>query len=334
MRKNLDNHFCDYLDVFERYRLPAAIQAIVKYHLLEAIPLLIASLEDDVLALRAGDALRQLGKEATSPLLQTLTISHFAEGNTESRLSRQRKIIITGILGDIGDKTAKTILTQMAKNLDPNLAGSAVAALLQLNLLNITPKEAELLLKAALSPEWTVRGPCRHAAIYLGDMGVTAALKLIYLDTLPDLYGAPTKISDDIKSWLITYIIENAHSPHFIDTLIEKCPQDLLNSGLWAVESSNGFSNLLLVAQCKNPKIRSNIAHILRRMPDIKAIEALIVFLGDWNHETAKEASESLTKFPKEMIEKTAKNSLFSIKPAWKRLLIKLRLRRIIRGNR
>jgi hypothetical protein len=221
----------------------------------------------------------------------------------------------------------------MIEDPDSNLAGSAVAALIKLDLPCASPKEAELLLKAALSPEWTVRERCRDAALHLGNVGIVAALKLIHLDTLPDLYGTPTKISEDIKSWLVTYIIENAHSSHSIDTLIQECPQELFNRGLWSVESGSALSNLLFLAECENRKIRSGAAHVLRRMHDEKAVEALVYLLGDWNHETVKEARESLAKFPKEMLEKVAINKTLSIKPRWKRLLIKIRLRRIIRND-
>jgi len=66
-------------------------------------------------------------------------------------------------------------------------------------------------------------------------------------------------------------------------------------------------------------------------MHDPKAIEALILFLGDWDRETVKEASESLAGFSKETVEYVAKKQIASLKLAWKRIIIKMRLKKIIK---
>ena len=333
MRKSQDVPACDFLEVFKHYRLPAVISAIVKYHILEAIPLLITALEDDVLAIRAAEALRQLGKEATPALLQALILNDLSTGIMNSRMSRQRRILAAAVLGDIGDKTAKPILVKMIEDFDPNLAGAAVAALVKLDVSYISLKDARILLKGALSHEWAVREYCRDAAIRLGEIGIIAALELIHLKSLPDLYGISTVIPETTKSWLVTYIVENAHSSHFIDILFKECLLELLMRGLLFVESGGAISNLLLLAQYNNRKIRRVVARILRRMHDEKAVRALVCFLGDWDRETVKEARESLMRFPKETIEKIAKDEIPSIRSKWKRVLIRIRLKRIIRNQ-
>lgn len=324
-----DKPFCDFFDAFRRYRLPAAIRAIVKYRILKAIPLLVEGLEDDVLAARAAKALRQLGKEAVPVLLQALLVKHSSDEGIESRISRQRRILIVATLGDIGDKTAKPILTQMMEEPDPNLAGIAIAALIKIDFSHSSLKEARLLLKAAFSHEWTVREQCRNVAAYFGEVGIKAAFELMNLKSLPDLYEVSRDISKFDKSWLVTYIVENAPSLHFIDRLIKNCPTELLWRGLWFVKSANALSNLLYLAQRNEREIRSAVAHVLRHMHNEKAVKALVHLLGDWDRETAKEACESLIRFPKEMVEHVAKSELPFIKSRWKRLLIWVRLRRI-----
>jgi HEAT repeat protein len=330
LRKQSVSPACDFLDVFRRYRLPASMRAIVKYRILEGVPLLVKALEDDVLATRAAEALQQFGSEAITAIMQELTISRLLESALTSRVSRQKQILAAGVLGSIGDPIAKPMLAQLANSDDPNIAASAIAAFIKFDNARISLEEATVLLKGALSYEWMVRGICREAATQIGDIGSQAALSLINLKSFPDLYGNFHDITEPIKSWLVAYIIENARSESLIEKLSTQCPIGLLRMGIWHVESEKALTNLLLLTRHSEPVIRRVVAHVLGRKPNEKALQTLVFFLGDFNREMVKEAREALLRFPREALLQVLKNEIPSIKPYWKRLLIRSRLIKIL----
>jgi hypothetical protein len=72
------------------------------------------------------------------------------------------------------------------------------------------------------------------------------------------------------------------------------------------------------------------VAHVLGRKPNEKALQTLVFFLGDFNREMVKEAREALLRFPREALLQVLKNEIPSIKPYWKRLLIRSRLIKIL----
>jgi HEAT repeat protein len=323
----------DFLEAFRRYRLPAAINAILKYRVFDAIPLLIDALEDDVIATRVAEALRQLGEASIPALLEALSIRHLS-GEIESRVSRQRRILVASTLGEIGSKAVEPNLMRIREDIDPTLAGVAIAALMKLGFSPISLKEAEILLKGALSHEWAARERCRNAAAHLGEIGTDAALELLSLESLPDLYGIPRSVSDSEKAWLVAYIVENAATFHSINILLETSPKTLLIRGLWLVESGKGLPNLLLLAKHDNWEVRRVVAHVLGRIREERALQALFHFLGSWDRGTVKEARESLRRFPRAALERAAREKLRFIEPGWKRLLIEWRLGPILRNSK
>jgi HEAT repeat protein len=185
-----DEPYVDFIEAFRRYRLSAAIVAIVKFHLLKAIPSLIESLEDNVIASRAAEGLRQLGQDSVPVLCQELSFKHLFMGSDEPRISRQRRVFSAITLGDIGDKRAIPALKQMLLENDPNITAVAVAALIKLNATPISLNEAKLLWKGVLSPEWIVAEQCRNSIAQLGEVGVQAAPELIPLKSLPEVQSS------------------------------------------------------------------------------------------------------------------------------------------------
>lgn len=331
MRLSPNRPVCNFLEAFQRYRLPAAIQAIVTYRILEAIPLLISGLEDDVLALRAAEALQQFRGDSIFALLQTLVIQHPSK-EQESRVSLQRRILACRILGKLHAKEAVSALHQIIEEPEPNLAGVAAATLALLHA-PLSLKDMRLLFHATLSKEYWVQEYCREAAYCLGNNGVHAALRAIHLQSFPDFYGHLNNLSPRDKSWLITYILENAAADCF-ELLIHECPQELLIWGIEPVQSEGAILALSYLLHHGNFEIRKAIAYVLRNIPNKGTAKTLIHLLGDKNHKVVKEAWASLSHFPKNLLNDVLTEALSTITPFWKRWFVALKTRRLLHNNK
>jgi HEAT repeat protein len=332
MRLSPKSASCDFLEAFKRYRLPAVIQAIVIYRILEAIPLLVHVLEDDVLALRAAEALQQLGEVCVDALLHTLAITHPSK-EQESRVSLQRRILACSVLGKLEAKNAVPTLNQMIKELEPNLAGVAAATLALLHA-PLSLKDMRLVLNATLSKEYWVQAYCREAAFCLGNHGVHAALEAIHLQSFSDFYGHLNNLSPTDKTWLITYILEHASTSDCFDLLIHECPQELLIWGIERVQSERAMPALLYLLHHGNPEIRSAVTYVFRNIPNKNTAKILIHLLGDSQHKIVKEAQASLSHFSKDSLKDVMQEALSTITPFWKRWFVTMKIRRLMHKNK
>jgi hypothetical protein len=90
-----------FLEVARARPLPAVLEALGKLRALDAIPYLIAALEDDALRPSAEDALRNMANEARTALFET-SIEIFPDRDHESPSSVLRRVAALNILADIG----------------------------------------------------------------------------------------------------------------------------------------------------------------------------------------------------------------------------------------
>jgi HEAT repeat protein len=295
LRSNRVDFADDYFHAFHVDRLPAAARAVGQFRIRAAIPDLLSSLEDDVIGMRAADALRKFGRHAVPALVRTLFEQHTAPGGSqETRVSRRRRILAAVTLGELQEMSALRPLRALMRDPHMLIAAAAALAKYQLDPLRVFSKQARLLVQASLSSEWLLRERCQAAVHTIGAVCVPAAIGMLGVSTLPDLYGVPVEIPEVQKQGLITFILESAECDSLSQESLAFCPASQLIGGLCAVQNRATAGNVAIFFRHTNEDVRSVVAKTLGRLGGSYASKVLVAMLEDRSRQVRVAAHNAL----------------------------------------
>jgi hypothetical protein len=271
------------LGAFRRDRLPAAMEALARWRVTAVIPDLVAALEDDILADRACDALRQFGASAEEELARTLAVRRGeAAAGGESRVSLGRRVLAALLLGRIGSAASVGPLRALLLAPNPVLKAAAAVALHALHRAHPSAERCRAIINGGLSSEWRVRERCQEAARAIGAPCVPAAIDALGTTTIADLYGAPRPLEVREKSWLIALIVERApHGMEQAETALFACDAPLLVEGLALVREREAVPWVVRLKGHPDQFVRGMVARTLGRLGGAPAAVALPVLVSD-----------------------------------------------------
>lgn len=271
----------DILAAFRRDHLPAAAQALAQFRVTAAIPDLVAALESDILAERAGDALREFGPLAEAGLARSLDERHGASAG-EARVSRHRRIQAALLLAEMGTAASVPPLLRMFQDANPVVRAAAGLALCKLDPAHLAPERIRAIVEGGLSPEWRVRVPCQRAASTLGAVAAPAAIDTLATEAVLDLYDVPYPVPREGKRWLVSLLLESmpGDDPDAISILF-RCDETLLAEGVMQVRDPHATAAVRRIGQHPSPRVREAAAHALGRLGGVGAAGGLLQLLND-----------------------------------------------------
>ena len=291
----------EFLGAFRRDRLPAAAAALARLRVVDAIPDLVAALEDDLLAARAADALHQFGASAEALLVQTLADRRGESGaGGESRVSRSRRVRAAMLLGEIGGPAAVEPLQLMAGDRNPTVRAAAAVALYALLPERLSAEQVHSIVAGSVSQEWQVRERCQHAAAAIGAACVPAAIEALTAGTTLDLYGVPRPVGEPEKRWLVTLTLTNAPSDAGgLNPALVACDPLLLAGGLAAVREPRAAQSAASLRRHRDPVVRVAVAEALGRLGGVPAADALLELATDPTRRVRVSAARALRALAK-----------------------------------
>jgi HEAT repeat protein len=164
------------LAALRRRHLVEAGAALAQLGQVQAIPLLLECLEDDVKKEKATEALRQFGPAALPFLRDALRQPRFVDG-VEPPLSQERRARAATLLGELGDRDAIPALRERLR--DESLAVRIECALALATLEGVASKEeaTSVLLVGLGEGDFLLQTCCEEALEAIGDTAVPVLLR-------------------------------------------------------------------------------------------------------------------------------------------------------------
>jgi len=316
----------DYLLAFRTDRLPAAAAALADLRVVEAIPDLVAALEDGLLADRAVKALREFGPVAGPALIRTLGERRgTAEAGVESQGSRTRRILAAGVLAEIGALPGLAALHAMASDANPSVAAAASLAILQMEPGEATPELLRTLVLGGLSPDWRVRMRCQEAAAAIGAPCAGPAAEALAITTIADTYGVPRPVRPVERRWLVKLLLERAPAAdEGVGAALLACDSLLLMEALREVNAEGASARVGQLTRHPDPRLRAAVAEVLGRIDGPGAESALPVLASDPERRVRRAALTALSAWS--TTHPSAAGELDPQLPAGARWALRLRL--------